>query len=159
MATITEATLDFIYEHTKSATEAQEANGVALDGKGFQLMTAASIVVGISGLVTQMGTVPKMAGYLLLGAVISFILSALLTLLGVRISRFRTSLQADVLWQEYWNLEPKEIKHALVDDISKAYEYNKRKMFQKASFLRWAFILSSVEVALVGAAFVIAILS
>lgn len=91
---------------------------------------------------------------LLVAAAVAYVLTALVALFELQVRRFRRSIQADELWQRYWNRTAAEAKHATVRDVSKAYRHNKGLLLQKAWAVRLGVFTAGVEVALVAIALI-----
>lgn len=144
-------TLDFLFEYTREAPQRQLAAMNALDTKAFALFSASAVVVGLAGLgIWGRQDVPPGAGILLVAAVVAFVVGAFAMLDCVRLRRHRSSDHADVLWQDYWDLEVADIKHALVEDIAESSEHNERVIRAKTRSLGWALVAAIAETSLVG---------
>ncbi|MDE2670324.1 MAG: hypothetical protein OXI51_11780 [Chloroflexota bacterium] len=86
-----------------------------------------------------------------MAAVVAFVVGAFAMLDCVRLRRYRSSDHADVLWQDYWDLDVTDVKHALVEDIAKAYDHNQEVIRGKTRSLGWALVSAIAETSLVGA--------
>ncbi len=145
-------TLDFLFEYTREAPQRQLEAMSALDTKAFALFSASAVVVGLASVgIWGRQELPSGAGILLVLAVAAFIAVAYAVLDSVRLRRYRSADHADVLWQEYWDLEVSDIKHALVDDIAKASKHNEEVIRAKTGSLGWALVAAITETSFVGA--------
>ena len=151
---IPDDTLEFIYNHIREAPQHQQRTREGLDTKMVQIFGAASIVIGLAGVSSRELDGGDAVDILLVGAVVAYVASAFTAFFHLRVRKFRLSLQAHALWRNYWLSEPKDVKHALVQDISEAYEHNKRLLDQKAETIVVGLVATGLEVALVGAALI-----
>ena len=150
--TVPADTLDFLFEYTREAPQRQLEAMSALDTKAFALFSASAVVVGLASVgIWGRQELPSGAGILLVLAVAAFIAVAYAVLDSVRLRRYRSADHADVLWQEYWDLEVSDIKHALVDDIAKASKHNEEVIRAKTGSLGWALVAAITETSFVGA--------
>ena len=144
-------TLDFIFDYTKEAPETQAHDAQALDAKVVNIFSAASIIIGLAGLSAGARTIDCIAKYLLIGALVFYVATAICTFRHLWVRGLHRSLQADVLWAGYWQDEAAEIKHALVQNISNAYAFNKNVLREKEKTVLIALVTTGVEVVLIGA--------
>ena len=143
-------TLDFIYQHTRDAPEAQMRDVEALDAKMVQVFSAASVVVGLAGLAVSRVEGNTVAASLLMAALAAYMVTTAFALLHLRVRRVRRSFQADALWPDWWDRQPVALKHGLVKDISEAYAFNNGLMRQKRRTLQGALVALGTEVAAIG---------
>lgn len=141
--------LDFIFEYTREAPERQLQDAKDLDNKMAQLFSVASVVIGLAGLANSGGSEDS-SPWLLVIALGFYVVTAVVAL----ISQFPTvqwrSLHADELWKKYWQTEVPEIKHALVDDIQKAYGRNNKMLEHKGLMIKIVATTTGAEVLFVG---------
>ncbi len=147
-------TLDFIYEHVRDAPAEQKRSQESLDSKMVQIFGAASIVIGLAGVTSRGLNAGDTVNALLVGAVLAYVVAAVMALLGLRTRKFRRTFHADELWRYYWRDEPTKIKHALVDDISKSYVHNREILRDKARMVSLGLAAAGVEVVLVALALI-----
>jgi hypothetical protein len=141
-------TLDFIFDYTKEGPERQLGDVDALDSKMVQVFSAASVIIGLGGLSGHSGGV---AGAILIAlAVVAYVVVGLAAVKHLGVRTFRRSLQADVIWRKLWRYGVSDVKHSIVDDISRAYAHNKEVIDGKARTLQIALIAVAVEVFFVG---------
>ena len=146
-------TIEFIWQETHGAVDAQLRLAETLDSKAFQAIGVGSVLIGLVALGTDaLLSAAPLSRWLLLLAVIVYTLSALSTFLTVNVRRYRLGNRADELWPTQWDLAPVEIKHALVADLAEAHRHNRGELRKKTLFLRAALALLAVEAALIGAA-------
>ena len=145
-------TLDFIYEHTKDASAVQSHDSEALDSKIVQLFSAASIALGLMGLALKTPAIQTSAQYMMYAAVAGYLVTGVASIWVLWVRKLRRSLQADVLWPQYWNEDVPLIKHALVADIVSSYETNKAILKSKKRGVILGLIAVLIEVGLVGGA-------
>jgi len=143
-------TLDFILEYTKDAPERQLQDAEAMDSKMMHVLAFASVVLGLAGISGGNAQSSGITVGILGIALAAYVIVAASAFYHLRIIRFRRSLQADVLWSQYWQDDVQDIKHSLVDDIWKAYEHNKAIMRNKSKTISLALIAASVQVVSIG---------
>jgi hypothetical protein len=144
-------TLDFIFDIVKDAPEAQLHNAEALDAKIIQVLSVASVVVGLVGFGIQKEVLNQVRHIVpLLVGVVAYILVVCLAIAHLRGASFRRSLHGDQLWTTYWNDDVIGIKHALVTDIAAAYTHNKAMLQKKQATLLWALVFMGIQVASLG---------
>ncbi len=146
---IKQETLDFIFDYTRDASERQLQDAKDLDNKMAQLFSVASVVIGLAGLAnSSQGS--GWSAWLLVIALGFYVIVAVVAL----ISQFPTvqwrSLHADVLWEEYSRTDVPDIKHALVDDIQRAYGRNNKVLKKKGLMIKIAATTTGAEVLFVG---------
>lgn len=146
-------TLDFIYQATKDGPEYQKRDVDALDAKTIQIFAAASVIVGLTSLASNVGGVPTTI--LFIAAMMSYALCMYFTLTAIRVRDYFNVVHAEHLWPEYWNAQPQEIKHALVENIAEAYSRNQTSIEAKAQASQGAIYTAGIEALLVGAGLVI----
>ena len=151
-------TLDFIYQHTKGATEAQSNDIDALNTKATQTFLAGSIVVGLAGVALPGEGNADYAVWMIVAAIAVYVALAITAYFPLRISRFRHAFYADVLWPQYGGEEAQSVKHLIVSETSQAYKENKDRLFRKGDLVRIALALLAVQVSLSGAALVLSVL-
>lgn len=140
-------TIDFLFEHLRDSLEAQLATVDGIDGKVFQIFAAGSVLLGL----TAVGDPARLSPWLLIVALAGFAGVAAAAVAAVWPRRWRVIRHADTIWQEFWDLEPGAIKHALLQQVSEGYGLNRRLIAAKASWLRLAVAALIVEAAAVGA--------
>jgi len=143
-------TLDFVFDLVRDAPEKQLHDLEALDNKMVQIFGAASIVIGLAGVSDAITDRPLAADVLLVAALVTYVATAIVAFFHLRLREFRRSLHADVLWDEMWQLDPTQIKHVLVDDVSRAYRHNKLVLHEKGRTILAGLILAGLEVMFVG---------
>ena len=154
--TIKHETLEFIYTHTVNAPDKQTEGATSLDSKVAQIFAASAIVIGLAGITIESNNSDWVVR-LIIAAVVAFAGVGIASLVQLRPRNFRQSLHAEKLWPEHWDAQVQEIRHALVDDIAKAYKANKPILREKTRTLWCALFLCSLEVIFVGSALVLAV--
>jgi len=144
-------TLAFIFGLVRDAPERQLHDLEALDAKMVQIFGAASIVIGLAGISDTNLDGSTAVKALLVGALIAYFATAVVSFIHLRLREFRRSLHADTLWNELWQRDVGEIQHALVADIAAAYDYNKQVLHEKGRTILAALVLAGIEIVLVGA--------
>jgi hypothetical protein len=146
-------TLDFIYQATRDGPESQSRDVDAMDQKSVNIFAAASIVIGLASFSRDAGgSAATVCFALALGA---FAVCVVATILAMKIRVFFNTSHADYLWPHYFDVKPEEIKHALVEDISKAYAENKKMIEAKAKAAQLAIYAVGLEAFLVGSGLVL----
>ena len=56
------------------------------------------------------------------------------------------SRHPDQLWNEFWQEDVADIKHAIIDDVSSSYVENRRHLVTKRWALRFALAATAAEV-------------
>jgi hypothetical protein len=149
MASINQEATDFIYQHTKDATEAQMRHSRALDSKLVWLFSAASVVIG---LVASSTSRPPISVWLiapLVGALAAYLIVAGCAVFGLWPRQYRTSAGADTMWPNYYDVDPGKIEHAVVQDIADAYSHNKRQFAGREKALALATGFLAIEVTMI----------
>jgi hypothetical protein len=149
-------TLEFIYEATKEAPERQIAAGAALDTKIVQVLTAASVVMGFTGISSGWRPGSMSITGLLIGALAAYTAIAVFAIVQMWPTGFRQSRAAGQLWPKHWHESPSVIRHDLVADIHSSYVGNVHVLRRKAWTLYLSLVALAVEVGLVGAAVIVA---
>ena len=145
-------TIEFIWEETHGAVDAQLRLAETLDSKAFQAIGVGSVLIGLVALgADALLSAATLSRWLLLSAVFAYTLSALFTFLTVNVRDYRLGNRADELWATQWEFNPVEIKHALVADLADAHRHNRGETGRKTLFLRAALALLAVEAILIGA--------
>jgi hypothetical protein len=143
---ISEDALDYILDYTKGAPEQVLSFADALDSKIVQIFAAASVVMGLAGISDASAHGGKAAISFLWIALLSYLATSVCAFVCLNLRRFRETLRADVLWAEYYDKSVSDIKHALVEDISRAFGENKRLIDGKAEWARRTLVATTVEV-------------
>lgn len=145
-----EKTVEFIFDYTKEAPERQSRDLDALDNKMVQVFSAASVVIGLAGISsTTLGSTGDI-DVLLTIAVITYVVAAVAALIHLSPKKQRRSLHVEELWPRCWNMKVKDIQHALIEDIRKAYSYNSQVLKRKRGTLVVAVGATGIEVVSVG---------
>jgi hypothetical protein len=152
--TLSTDTLDFIWQLTKDATEVQLKDVESLDSKAFQIISVASVVIGLTSLAALKTPITGTPGAYLIVTAVAYAICGLFSLGSLQIRKYRRSLYADELWPKHWMDTPDDIKHAMVQDISEAYAHNGRMLRHKSTYLRWALAALITESAFVAAAII-----
>jgi hypothetical protein len=148
-------TLDLILDYTKGTPRRQAEVAHMIDTKALQVFAAASIVLGLAAA----GTLREGVAAWLFGAALLVYLVAVVAAFSVLRTRdFRIVDDADNIWPRFWDSEPLDVKHALIDDITSAYAVNAELLRSKGRALTWVVGATATEAVLVGSA-VIASLS
>ena len=148
-------TIDFIWDETRGAVDAQLRLVERLDSKAFQSIGVGSALIGLTvlGSGALLAAPPPGRWFVALAlAVFFYVLSALFTFLTVNIRRYRHGSRADELWPTMWQENPIAIKHALVADWAESYRHNKGELGRKACFLRAALATMALEAMMIGIA-------
>jgi hypothetical protein len=146
-------TLDFIYQATRDGPESQSRDVDAMDQKAVNVFAAASIVIGLASFSRDAGgTAATVCFALALGA---YAVCVVATILAMKIRVFFNTSHADYLWPNYYDVKPEDIKHALVEDISKAYAKNKQVIETKSRAAQLAIYAVGLEAFLVGTGLVL----
>ncbi|MEK7354484.1 MAG: hypothetical protein AABZ77_08275 [Chloroflexota bacterium] len=104
-------TLDFIFEYTKNAPEAQLKDVEALDSKVIQILSISSVIVGLIGFAIGESDINPKSLTALIIALAAYMALAILAFVHLKTTSYRRSIQADVLWNTLWAADIKDIKH------------------------------------------------
>jgi hypothetical protein len=143
-------TIDFLFDHLRESLEKQLATVDGLDGKVFQVFAAGSVLLGL----TAVGQPERLQPWLLLGALAGYAGVSAAALAAVWPRNWRVIRHADTIWSEFWDLEPRAIKHALLQQVSDGYVANGDQIKAKARWLRLAVVALIAEATFVGVAVV-----
>lgn len=144
-------TLTFILDWTKDAPERQVRDGEASDTKMVQILGAASIVIGLTGIANR--TASSAPSWVMFGLLVALAIYAALACIAVAQlwpKRFQRSAQADELFPNYWADDVQTVRHALAHNVSEAYRFNKAVLAQKKERVCWALGLLALQVVVVG---------
>ena len=149
---LSDETLDFIFDFVRDAPDQQLASADALDSKMVQVFAVAGVIVGLAA--AGLSSKSTVVGLILAVSIAAFVVAAVASGYALWVREMRSNRHADEIWRDYWNEPPREIKHAIVADTADAYSANKRSLERKARAMRAAFLAAGVEVVLVGFALV-----
>lgn len=142
-------TAELIYEHTRSGPTRQVAAADALDSKAFQLLSAATVVLGLGAFSrTQHGGT---ATHLYEAGIASYALAALTAWQIVRVRGFWVVDAADRWWPSHAEADVSLVRGQLLNDLAAAAAYNRAVLRQKAQPLRrllWFVALEAVLVSI-----------
>lgn len=156
----TPTTIDVIYEHLSDVAEHQIGDQANLDGKMVQVFTAASVVMGLTGLsATTATSSPTAVAFLLVLALAAYAVVAILTGFALWARGFWTLRFGSSLWEKEWDVPPEQVKLAVITEVKPAYDKNLGILTQKAHLLSAGIIATGVEVALVAAAVIVRVVS
>jgi hypothetical protein len=139
-------TVDFLFDHLRESLEAQLASVDVIDGKVFQIFAAGSVLIGL----TALGDPEQLNPWLLLVGLVGYAGVAAAAIGAVLPRSWRVIRHADTIWPEFWDLEPRAIKHALLQQASDGYSINRDQIHSKANWLRLAVGALTVEAVAVG---------
>lgn len=146
-------TIEFIWEETRGAVEAQLEFADSLDSKAFQAIGVGTALIGLVAVGAEaLLAEPSLARWFLALAVFFYVLSALFTIVTVSARRYRLGNRAGQLWATRWQFEPIAIKYALAADIAEAYRHNDAVLGHKTRMLRAALAGMALETVMIGAA-------
>jgi hypothetical protein len=144
-------TLDFIFDFVKDAPERQLHDAEMLDNKIIQILSVASIIIGLVGFGVGKISLNHTAEIApLIVAILAYIVVVCLSIIHLKAISFRRSLHADELWQEHWDENVVDIKHDLVADIGEAYGHNKGIIDKKKVTLLWTLVFIGIQVVSIG---------
>jgi len=144
-------TLDFIFNFVKDAPEHQLEDANMLDNKVIQILSVASIIIGLLGFgIRKIALNHVLTIISLIVVILAYIAVVCFAIIHLKAAAFRRSLHADELWQEHWDNSVLNIKHDLVSDISEAYSHNKSVLSKKNKTLFGALIALGIQVVSVG---------
>jgi hypothetical protein len=118
-------TVSLIYEHTKDAPQQQLDLAKALDDKMVKIFTAAGVVIGLAGFSDKSPRPEVAVNVLLLSALATFVLTAVLTVYHLWPLRLDLSKHASVLWEHSRRLPVDQVRQQLVRSIARGSSYNK----------------------------------
>lgn len=139
-----EDTLELLFELSRGTTDLQMESGVVHDKKATTLAGAASVVLGFVALA------PEQCRELTLAAFVAYGLVLTATLYCIWPRSFAVIRHPDVLWRDFWDATPREIKHAVVVRTADDYTANKKILRRKVVALFVVLAATAVEAVLVG---------
>lgn len=149
-------TLDFIFNIIKGAPPEHHQVWTALDGKATSVFGVGSAVVGLSGFSVATAKSTSLAVAVLLSvALLAYATAAINAMLQLWPARASNATYGDTLWPDAWNQPVSEIKHGLVQDITKGSKENKEALRNKAKRLRWVVAAVALETFFIGVAFIV----
>lgn len=148
---VPDETLDFILDWVRGAPDRQLRDAEALDSKPVPVFGAAAVVIGLTSVSEGRAT---LTAWLLVPAVVAFLVTAGFTFWAIRVQQFRVSDNANQLWYRYWSDPVTEIKHAILDDLARGFGDNEGILGRKRRAVLGAVAFAALQVFLVGAALI-----
>jgi hypothetical protein len=143
-------TVEFIYQHTRSALDGEIAQARALDGKIAQVFAAATVVIGLAGATG----VTKTPAQLLLAALAAYVVALVATIVALWPVKLRGSDHGGTLWNEHWDRTPAQIRYSIAEAMPEASKHNVCVIDRKAYSLMAVLGATGLEAALVGVALI-----
>jgi len=149
-------TVSFILEYTKDAPNQQLADVDGLDTKSYQVLGAASIVIGFAGLSGTTIGGGAVVTALLFGALGAYVGVVSFFLRAVRTRDFKGAAFAENLWHDCGGLSVAEAKREVVESIPGVFKANFKLIGEKSGAINRALYCMSAEAILVGTALAVA---
>lgn len=118
--------------------ERQLATGDAIDGKAWQALAAASVVIGL-------GAIGAVDDALLAVAAAAYALVAACALMAVRPRGYQVAPPPQDVWGHYWHRPAVELHHMLADTVATAYPANAQLLRDKRRWLVGALLALAAE--------------
>jgi hypothetical protein len=149
-------TVDVIYDRLSGVAEAQFGDQANLDGKMIQIFTAASVVMGLTGISAVAATAQPGLGVVFLSlALASYVAVAVLTGIEFWTRKFEALRFGSTLWDYEWDQEPVQVKIAVIDKVKGAYDTNRAILSDKGKLVALGIVATGCEVALVAASILV----
>jgi hypothetical protein len=147
-------TVGFIYDAVKDLPERQAHDWEAMETKAVQILTAASVVIGLASIGSQQQAqlLPSQAA-VFIGGLVAYVAVLFAVAACLRTRDIRLVRQAEWLWAKR-TFDVDLIQEELIKDIIAAYEENQTTIGLKAHFVNIALVALGVESVAVGAALI-----
>jgi hypothetical protein len=151
-----------VVEAIKELPAKQIERVAGLDDKVLRIVQVAGVVIGLAGLSSSKPTGgPDVGGlplvvWLLIGALIAFVVAAIVALVHLRPRRLNFAVDTARFWDDVYYKSESEARLTLIDSIEKAYKHNDEEIDRKALTVRLALYATFAEILLVGAAIIVA---
>jgi hypothetical protein len=153
-------TIKVIYDRLGNVAELQFGDQANLDGKMIQVFSAASVVMGLTGLSASASTKNPTAVAVLLGAALAaYAAVAVFTGIGVWARQFKALRFGATLWDYEWDQPPEQVQLAVIHKVKGAYDTNRLILEDKGKLLAVAIVATGCEVALVAASIIVRVTS
>lgn len=148
-------TVEAFCDLVKDAPERQIDNGAALDTKMVQIVSAASVVVGLTALSFSTPTADQgvEVTIFLVMAMLAYVATAYVAYQHLRPRRYKR-LKLDAIWRYGWYLEPDEARRVIIKKATEAFAHNAPILEDKSGTIRAALRVFSAEVVLVALALI-----
>lgn len=149
-----EKSVEFIFGFVKDFPERQAHDWEAMETKAVQILTAASVVVGLASLGARSDTLPVVQAVIFGLGLVAYlvVVQRVAAVLGIR--DIRRSRQAKFLWDNR-RTPVKDLQASMVEDIIKAYGENVAALEEKAHNITLALRALAVEATAVIAALIL----
>jgi hypothetical protein len=148
-------TVEALYELVKDVPERQIDGGAALDTKMVQILSAASIVIGLTALSFSGASAPGGVAVttLLVMAMMAYVATAYVAFQHLRPKRYKR-LKYDSIWRYCWALKPDQAQHTVITKATEAFNHNAPILEGKSYTIRAVLITLGSEVVLVALALI-----
>jgi hypothetical protein len=154
LSELNEDTLNFIFDLTRDAPSILSRALDETRTRLFQVLGVSSALIALAGLGVGQEEPPRAAAILLGLAVLTYIVSTVIVLVGSWTATVRTTYYADEIWQNEWETPVIDIKHSIVVDVACAYKYNRELLKRRGNFLNAAISVTAIETVLIGASII-----
>lgn len=150
-------TLNFLLDQVSAGHNYQIATAESQDRKLFSILTAASVVMGLTAALglSSHPAIPRISAAFIAGAAVAYVTLVPAVVVGIWPRSWKT-LDYGELWTKYWSDELLQTKHGVIESLSKNFRRNKPNIQLKSKLLVAASVLLGVEVVLVAAAVIAA---
>jgi hypothetical protein len=145
-----DATLDLLYEHTRSGPARQSSTADAIDAKAVQVFAAASVVLGLGTFTTS--NLNGLTAVLYGLAAVAYIFAGGATWRILQARAFRVTDGADRWWPSHRLVEATFLREQLLDDLASAFDANRKLLEAKGKPLNPLLVATGIEAVLVAAA-------
>jgi hypothetical protein len=153
-------TIDVIYDHIKGVVEQQLGDQVNLDGKMVQVFTAASVVMGLTGLSATTATKnPAVVTAFLALALAAYVGVAVISGVELWTRKFNALRFGSTLWEHEWDQPPEQVKLAVIDKVKGAYDANGVILHDKGALLVAGIVATGLEVVFVAVSIIVRVAS
>ena len=143
-------TLRLLYHHLKGAPFRRMRDGDRQESKVINVFAAATILIGLAG-VAQPSTTKLQWLVVLLSvlAVVAYAAAVAGTVFTIWPRAYRAADYDDTLWPTFWDMTPREIQHAIIEDITAGAAANKHANALRDNGVYWVLGATAAEALLV----------
>jgi len=148
-------TLALLLDLTRGTPAEQLKLAQSLENKTMQVVTAASVLIGLTA-----ATVPPdsdIPWWLILLAVIPYLAVVTSAIYALWIRRFEVVDDPRVLWETLYDVEPDDARHSIMDRLAATYIANEDHLTAKRAALTVALVAMMLEAILIATALMAAL--
>jgi hypothetical protein len=146
------ATLDFLLSYTECVPAEQVDASKNCDSKAVQIFAGATVIVGLAAAGVRGGSAELIGAAIGVYLIVAVAVAAILWPRGFRLAR-----PVDQLYEEHWDQDVPDIKHALLARLSADYQQNEAILGRKSVCLLVALVAATVEAILIGTSLIVSL--